>query len=65
MATPTLNTDATNKIYIDSAISGLSGVYQTISGMTSYYTKTAVDSLISGLSSVYLTISSANATYVL
>ncbi len=43
VASPISNNDATNKSYVDTAISGLSTVYQTIANMTNYYTKTQAD----------------------
>jgi microcystin-dependent protein len=67
--TPTTSTQLTTKTYVDSgistAISGLSSVYQTISGMSSYLTTSTASSTyqtISGMSS-YLTTATASSTY--
>jgi microcystin-dependent protein len=67
--TPTTSTQLTTKTYVDSgistAISALSSVYQTISGMSSYLTTATASSTyqtISGMSS-YLTTATASSTY--
>ncbi len=43
LANPVSNQDASTKTYVDTAISGLSSIYQTITSMTDYYTKVAAD----------------------